>query len=248
MSACCKSGANSGVPVATDTFTDAPDMPTAVLDAAAAYEAAHEAWAEADADRQAAHEAITGADDRDLAALRQALREGKPDPGPAHHTNAERNALVEQERLRFAFADLNKARDTLAGAIADNERQVLAAAAAHELATLARYQAAVQAAAAALTAAADAATHIGRAWGELADLLPNGHPVNLSSSRNKRHAYPSTPSLFDMQHAADAAASLYGNAAAIYGQPTPPDPAPLDDPEPDTEPIAPTKRAARKLA
>jgi len=231
-----------GLPIATDTFADVPGIPAAVLDAAAAYEEAYEAYADADADRAAAHETISGAADRDLAALREALREGRPDPGPVHHANAERAAYVEQERLRLTVADVNAARDTLAAAIGDNERQVLAALAAHELANVTRYTAAVQAAAAALTAATDAAQHIGRAFGEVADLLPNGHVLNLSGARDRRHAYPSTPSLYGMQHAADGPGAFYRDAATIYGQPTP---AANGNTEPEPEPAS---KPARKLA
>lgn len=102
--------------------------PKPVKDAIKRYTAAWDSWAEATSDLYEAKDAVREAEIKDAAALVEAVKAGKPDPGESNIQAAQRAVKYQAEKVRQARTATNRAADELNQMLEQHIAQIVAAA------------------------------------------------------------------------------------------------------------------------
>jgi hypothetical protein len=156
----------------TDALRFIKPLPKGMAAMLTDYDKAMTAAEEAASLREDAEAAIEDAELADITALRAALLAGQDDPGTAATQAAHRAAIVAQERLRIALADLNRAEDKIWTAAKANGEALLAAAAEAEIRRLDAVNAQMVAVFEALGRVQSVAQSVGSSYAEAAYFLP----------------------------------------------------------------------------
>jgi hypothetical protein len=188
-------------PVDTDALRFVKSLPKGMAALLADYDKALIVAEEAAMAREDAEAAIDTAEMADLLALQASLRAGQDDPGMDATVAAHRAAIVSQERLRIALADLGRAEDKVVESAKANGEALLTGAAEAEIRRLDAIDKELALVHQAVGKVATLASPVGSTFAEVAYYLSVGDEAAILN--------PNWPSLAEISAAARNAKAWY---------------------------------------